>query len=73
MAKGRVIFNYEKCKGCMLCINVCPKKILEMDFSKINQKGYNLVKVVDSEKCIGCGFCGMICPDSVITVYRVAA
>lgn len=72
MAKGRITFEYEKCKGCMLCVHFCPQKILALDTESINQKGYNLIKVTDSEKCIGCGFCGMMCPDSVITVYKVA-
>lgn len=72
MAKGRITFNFEKCKGCMLCIHFCPTKILELDKENINQKGYNLIKVTEPEKCIACGFCGMMCPDSVITVYKVA-
>jgi len=72
MAKGRITFNFEKCKGCMLCVHFCPTKILELDKEIINQKGYNLIKVTEPEKCIACGFCGMMCPDSVITVYKVA-
>ena len=72
MAKGRITFNFEKCKGCMLCVHFCPTNILELDKENINQKGYNLIKVTEPEKCIACGFCGMMCPDSVITVYKVA-
>ena len=30
MAKGKPLINSERCKGCALCIRVCPKKILEM-------------------------------------------
>lgn len=72
MAKGKISFEYEKCKGCMLCVHFCPTKILEKDES-INNKGYNLVKVTNPEKCIACAFCAIMCPDSVITVKRVTA
>ena len=71
MAIGRVTFDYNKCKACMLCVNYCPTKILELDSNSINSKGYNLIKVTEPEKCIACSFCAMMCPDSVITVYRV--
>lgn len=71
MAKGRISFDYEKCKGCSLCVHFCPPKILVIDNS-INQKGYNLIKVTEPDKCIGCAFCAIMCPDSVITVYREA-
>lgn len=73
MAKGRLTFDYDKCKACMLCVHYCPTKILELDHDTINSKGYNLIKVIDEDKCIACGFCAMMCPDSVITVYRVAS
>lgn len=71
MASGKLIFNYEDCKGCSLCIEFCPTKILELDRECSNNKGYNLIKVIDPDRCIACGFCAMMCPDSVITVLKV--
>ncbi len=68
MPKGKVTFNYELCKGCLLCVDVCPTKILYQDKETLNKKGYNIIKVSDPDKCIGCGFCAMMCPDSVIKV-----
>ena len=42
MAKGRVSFDQKYCKGCGLCISVCPKKsLLSLNLSKVNSKGYN--------------------------------
>lgn len=70
MAKGKVYFDYELCKGCNLCVEYCPVRILELDRTKTNKKGYNIINVVDPDKCIGCAFCAMMCPDSVITVER---
>lgn len=65
---GKLIINYEKCKGCSMCVNVCPKKILEINKVKLNLKGYNPVDIIDSEKCISCAMCATMCPDCVITI-----
>ena len=69
-AKGKVTFDQERCKGCTLCTTVCPVKIIALDKTKINAKGYNPAGVEEIEKCIGCANCATICPDSVITVER---
>ncbi|MCR5340231.1 MAG: 4Fe-4S binding protein, partial [Saccharofermentans sp.] len=41
MAKGKVTFNENLCKGCGLCVAACPKKILELDKTRLNAKGYH--------------------------------
>ncbi len=66
----KVTFNEERCKGCKLCITVCPKKIVEMDAEKLNLKGFHPAGVKEMDKCIGCAFCATICPDCVITVEK---
>ena len=70
MAKGKIYFDYENCKGCLLCVNFCLTKILEMDKTHTNEKGYNVIRVTEPEKCLACAFCAIMCPDSVITVER---
>jgi 2-oxoglutarate ferredoxin oxidoreductase subunit delta len=70
MAKviGEIIINVERCKGCELCVEACPKESIEISDS-INSKGYQFaIKVNDL--CNGCGSCALVCPDAVITVYR---
>ncbi|HIX65899.1 MAG TPA: 4Fe-4S binding protein, partial [Candidatus Anaerotruncus excrementipullorum] len=37
MAKMTV--NQDRCKGCGLCVEVCPKKIISLDKSVLNAKG----------------------------------
>lgn len=71
MAKGKVTFNEDACKGCELCVKVCPVKIIELNKEKINGKGYSPANVIDQEKCIACGSCAIMCPDSVIKVERL--
>lgn len=70
MAKGMVVFDEERCKGCELCISVCPMKILTLHQTKINSKGYHPASVADPQRCTGCGSCGVICPDGAISVFR---
>lgn len=68
MAKGRVIFAEDACKGYGLCIAACPKSIVVMDETRLNARGYNFAAVKDVEQCTGCASCALFCPDSVITV-----
>ncbi|MCK5779542.1 MAG: 4Fe-4S binding protein [Psychrilyobacter sp.] len=72
MAKGTVSFRKDNCKGCQLCVSVCPVKIIELDRSVTNTKGYNPAHVSqeNADKCIGCAQCALMCPDYVITVER---
>ena len=67
---AKVTFNTDICKGCGLCVSVCPKQILALSKDKINAKGYHPAEMTDQEKCIACAFCATMCPDTVITVER---
>ncbi|MGI6050781.1 MAG: 4Fe-4S dicluster domain-containing protein [Acetivibrionales bacterium] len=67
---AKVTFREERCKGCGLCIEVCPTKIIVENQDRINAKGYFPAEVVEMDKCIGCAFCATICPDCVITVEK---
>ncbi len=68
---GAMIKFYEdKCQGCGLCIEACPKKILMIDISKVNARGYSPVMILDRDKCLECAFCAMMCPDLVIEISK---
>lgn len=66
----KVIFNEDRCKGCELCVQVCPKKIVVMAKDRLNKKGFHPATVIEMDKCIGCAFCAITCPDTVIEVER---
>ncbi len=67
--RGAIVVDKEKCKGCGLCMSICPTKTIGMS-KEVNGKGYNFAIMVNEECCIGCASCGRMCPDGVITVYR---
>ena len=65
---GKVIIDTERCKGCGLCVAVCPKQIIVIS-KKSNKKGYFPAET-DSSECTGCAACAIMCPDAVIEVLR---
>ncbi len=69
MGRGLVKFDEDRCKGCELCVSVCPVKIIQINAARINTKGYHAAGVIDLDQCIGCGNCAIICPDGAISVY----
>lgn len=69
LAKGKLVFRADRCKGCELCVSVCPKNILKLDETNVNKKGYHPVTVTDESECIACSSCALICPDGIINVY----
>ncbi len=69
--KGVPHIAVDRCKGCGLCVSVCPQSILVISGGGVNVKGYQPVSVTEVDKCIGCTNCGLICPDVVITIERV--
>jgi len=67
---GKIVVNEEFCKGCSLCISVCPQKLIRTA-SHVSKKGYHPAQFEDPEgKCSGCAVCALMCPDVAITVYR---
>ncbi len=55
------------CKGCGLCVSVCPKKVLEIN-KQINTKGYFPAYQARPDDCIRCAICCTMCPDVAITI-----
>lgn len=67
---AKLTFDKERCKGCGLCVQACPKQILAVSDTQSNGKGYYVVEMTDEDKCIACAFCATMCPDCVIKVEK---
>ncbi len=67
---SQVFFSEDRCKGCELCIQACPKGIVKLRTDRLNSKGFHTAGVDEMEKCIGCAFCAIMCPDCAIEVEK---
>jgi len=65
--RGNIEISDHLCKGCGLCIEACPAKVL-VQGSSLNRQGYYAVTYSGSG-CTGCGICFYVCPEpDAITV-----
>lgn len=53
--------NEAWCKGCDICVKVCPERCLRM-----NQR--QIVEITDKALCTGCHLCEWLCPDFAIRI-----
>jgi len=65
---GKTVIDAERCKGCGLCVAVCPKKTIVI--STISNKNGYFPAQTDSRNCTGCAACAIICPEAIIEVLR---
>jgi 2-oxoglutarate ferredoxin oxidoreductase subunit delta len=66
--RGTVVIDVEMCKGCDLCIDACPPRVLEMTVHEVNSRGYRYPRLLPG--CTGCQACAWICPDFCFQVYK---
>ena len=43
---AKLTFQMDRCKGCGLCVNACPKGLLAIAKDKINEKGHHPASAV---------------------------
>jgi 2-oxoglutarate ferredoxin oxidoreductase subunit delta len=61
--------EFERCKGCGLCVEVCPKKVLELT-TEVNAKGYFPAYQARPQDCVFCTTCCIMCPDVAIMITK---
>lgn len=70
--RGQLRVSADECKGCGLCVEACPPKVIGMN-ERMNQYGYRTAAYAGAG-CTGCGICFMVCPEpGAITVLRAVS
>jgi 2-oxoglutarate ferredoxin oxidoreductase subunit delta len=70
---GQVFIIPERCKGCQICIQFCPRQVLQIS-KGANAKGYHFPEVTPGKEadCVHCEFCTLICPEFAIFTLEAA-
>ncbi|MCX8188820.1 MAG: 4Fe-4S binding protein [Nitrososphaeria archaeon] len=55
------VVDEKNCKGCGVCLKVCPSKVFEIRAGKAFP--------INAKACIGCRMCEINCPNYAITLY----
>ncbi len=58
-----------RCKGCKICVTVCPYDALYMSKEK-SQRGY--FYPIENGKCVACRQCVYACPDFALSIHKLA-
>ena len=64
-----LFFQLNRCGGCHICIEVCPKKALEPS-SELNTKVQYPPQLKEGGECTFCQSCELVCPDFAIYVLQ---
>lgn len=66
---GGIKLNRNWCKGCGLCVEICPKNVYDRD-SKVSTKGFKEIIIKNPELCSQCMLCELLCPDLAIMIEK---
>jgi len=62
-----IVVDPKMCKGCHICISVCPHGVLKKS-EVVDNRGFFLPIVADLDACKVCKLCELECPDFAISV-----
>jgi len=69
--RGRVTIDESRCKGCELCVEICPQKVMILS-KKMGPFGhYPAIFQEEEGHCTVCRLCVIVCPDVAITLYQL--
>lgn len=70
--RGWIQVDGEECKGCGLCVEACPPKVIGLR-EGLNHYGYRTAENMGAG-CTGCGICFLACPEpGAITVFHAVS
>ncbi|MHA1768767.1 MAG: 4Fe-4S dicluster domain-containing protein [Candidatus Thorarchaeota archaeon] len=65
-----IVVDKRLCKGCQICISVCPHGVLKKA-DDVDNRGFFLPVIADLDACRVCHLCEMECPDFAISVVSL--
>ena len=65
--KHKITLRPFYCKGCGLCVDICPTGVLLLSDNKRGKWGVTVIKSAP-DFCIGCRMCEQRCPDFAILI-----
>ena len=69
LKQAKTVIDEDECKGCGLCIDACPEKVLFAQ-RHLNHMGFHPAGY-QGDGCTGCGICFYQCPEpGAITVFK---
>ncbi len=60
------VVDRDRCKGCRICVSICPYNALEMSDKKTH-RGY--FYPIENGNCTACRQCLYACPDFVLSIH----
>ena len=66
----KIVIDSRLCKGCHICISVCPHGVLKKA-DVVDNRGFFLPVVAELDACRACSLCEMHCPDFAIAVQPI--
>ncbi len=68
--RGQLRVDVEECKGCGLCVDACPPKVIVLN-ERLNRYDYRTATYT-GVGCTACGICFMVCPEpGAISVLKI--
>jgi len=64
------LIDRDRCKGCGICVDSCPKNVLEIS-DELNTKGYFPAFQARPDDCVFCAICCTMCPDVAIAISEI--
>ena len=64
-----ITIDEKLCKGCEICIDMCPADVFEIS-DTLSPNGYYLPVIVKEGDCTYCMLCQKMCPEFAIVVEK---
>lgn len=66
--RGSLVYQYEKCIACGLCIKACPNRVLTLEtfVPEGSKKKQVACYTIDRQYCLFCNLCVEICPTAAL-------